>query len=60
METWDRGGAEELMVVSLAVTHSFGDMKSGEAASSGLAGTLVEQKGHQPCTKLLTQNLSWL
>ena len=30
-ETWDKGGAQESMGVTLAVTHSIGDMKPEKA-----------------------------
>jgi hypothetical protein len=41
-KTWDRGGAQESMVVTLAVTHSIGDMKPEKATSCSQSGTPVE------------------
>ena len=41
-ETWDRGGTQESMEVSLAVNHSIGDIEHGETASCGQTGTFVE------------------
>ena len=43
MDTWDKGGAQESMGVTLAVTHSIGDMEPEEATSCSQAGTPVEQ-----------------
>ena len=43
METWGRGEAQESMRVTLAVTHSNGDMESRDAASYGRTGTLGER-----------------
>ena len=42
-ETWDKGGTQESMGVTLAVTHSIGDMEPEEATSCSQAGTPVEQ-----------------
>ena len=50
-ETWDKEGTQESMGVTLAVTHSIGDMEPEEASSCNHAGTPVEQKGHQPTQK---------
>ena len=36
-ETWDKGGAQESMGVSLTVTHSIGDMASEEITSCSQA-----------------------
>jgi hypothetical protein len=42
METWDWGGTQESVGVSLDVTRSTGDMEPSEAASCSQAGTVVE------------------
>ena len=42
-ETWEKGGAQESMGVTLAVTHSIGDMEPEEATSCSQPGTLVER-----------------
>ena len=42
-KTWDKGGAQESMGVTLAVTHYIGDMEPEEATSCSQAGTPVEQ-----------------
>ena len=42
-KTWDKGGAQESMGVSLAVTHSIWDMEPEEATSCNQAGTPMEQ-----------------
>ena len=42
-ETWDKGGAQESMEVSLAVTYSFGDMEPKEAISCFQARNPMEQ-----------------
>jgi hypothetical protein len=42
-ETWDRAGTQESMGVTLAVTHSIGDMEPEEATSCSQAGTTMEQ-----------------
>ena len=42
-ESWDKGGTQESMGVTLAVTHSIGDMEPEEATSCSQAGTPVEQ-----------------
>jgi hypothetical protein len=42
METWDREGIQIPMNLSLAMTCSIQDMESGEVASCGQAGNLVE------------------
>ena len=42
-ETWDKGGTQESMGVTLAVTHSIGDMEPEEATSCSQAGTPVEE-----------------
>lgn len=41
-ETWDSGVSQESMQVTLAKTHSHGNMKPEEATSSSQAGTLVQ------------------
>ena len=41
-ETWDKGYAQESIGVSLAVTHSIGDMEPKEATSYIQAGTPME------------------
>ena len=46
-ETWDRAGTQESMGVTLAVTHSIGDMEHEEAISCCQAGTPVERQRHQ-------------
>ena len=43
IETWDRGGTQESIGVTLAVTHNIGDMKPEESTSCSQVGTLVEQ-----------------
>ena len=50
-ETWDKGGAQESMGVSLAVTHSIGNVGPEEATSCSQARSLMEQQGHQPTHK---------
>lgn len=47
----DTGNSQESMGVSLAVTHSFGDMDPEEAISYSQIGTPMEQKRHQPTQK---------
>ena len=42
-ETWDKGGTQESMGVTLAVTHYIGDMEPQEATSCIQTGTPVEQ-----------------
>ena len=42
-DVWDRGGVQESMGVSLAVTHSIGAMEPEKATSCSQAGTPVEQ-----------------
>jgi hypothetical protein len=37
-KTWDDGGAQELMRVTLAVTHNIGDKEPEEATSCSQAG----------------------
>ena len=41
-ETWDKGGTQESMGVTLAVTHSIGDMEPEEATSCSQVETPVE------------------
>ena len=41
-ETWDKGGTQESMGVTLAVTHSIGDMEHEEVTSCSQAGTPLE------------------
>ena len=41
-ETWDKGGAQESMGVTLAVTHCTGDTEPEEATSCSQAETPVE------------------
>ena len=55
--TWDKRGTPESEGVTLAVTHSIGDMEPGEAASCGQAGTPVEGQGHQPIHKTFDPKL---
>ena len=50
-ETWDKGGTQESMGVTLAVTHSIGDMEPEEATSFSQAATPVERQRHQPTHK---------
>ena len=50
-ETWDKGGGQESMGVSLAVTHSIGNVGPEEATSCSQARSLMEQQGHQPTHK---------
>ena len=59
-ETTDKGGAQESMGVTLAVTHSIGDMDPREAASCGQTETPVEHRDTKPPIKLSTQNLACL
>jgi hypothetical protein len=47
-ETWDMGGAQESMGVSLAVTHSIEYMEPESATSCGNTGIPVERYEHQP------------
>jgi hypothetical protein len=42
-KTWNRGGPQESMWVTLAVTHNIGDMAPEKATSSNQVGTPVEQ-----------------
>jgi hypothetical protein len=42
-ETWDKGGAQESMGLTLAETHYIGDMELGEATSCSQTGTPVER-----------------
>jgi hypothetical protein len=42
-ETWDMGGTQESMGVTIVVTHNIVDMEPGEATSCSQARTLVEQ-----------------
>ena len=42
-EAWDRVGVQELVGVTLGVTHSIGDMEPEEATSCSQPGTLVER-----------------
>jgi hypothetical protein len=42
-ETWDKGGAQESMEVTLAVAHYFGAMEPEEATSYSQAGTTIER-----------------
>jgi hypothetical protein len=42
-ETWDRGGTQESMVVTLAMTHSIGDTELKETTSCSQAGTSGER-----------------
>jgi hypothetical protein len=48
-ETWDEGGSQESMMVTLAENHSSGDMKPEEAISCCHAGTLLK---HLPTHKI--------
>ena len=41
-ETWDKGGTQKSMVVTLFVTHGIGDMEPEKATSCNQAGTPVE------------------
>ena len=41
-ETWTRGGAQESMGMTLAVTHSTGDMEPEKAARGSQVGIPVE------------------
>jgi hypothetical protein len=41
-ETWDKGGSQELMKVTLAETHSSGAMEHEEVTSCSQTGTPVE------------------
>ena len=41
-ETWDKGGTQDSVRVTLAVTHYTGDMEPEEATSCSQAGTPVE------------------
>ena len=43
-KTWDKGGTQESMAVTLAVTHSIGDgdIESEEATACRQSGTPVE------------------
>ena len=50
-EAWDRVGVQELVGVTLGVTHSIGDMELEEATPYGQAGTPVEIEEHQPIHK---------
>lgn len=45
-ETWDGGGFQESVDMTLAKTHSSGDMEPEEATSYTQAGTPVEEWGH--------------
>lgn len=51
IETWDKGGPQESVVVILAVTQSTGDMEPEEVTSWSQAGIPMEQQGHQPTHK---------
>ena len=42
-ETWDRGVFQESMGMTLAETHSSGDVEAKEATSSSQAGTPLEE-----------------
>ena len=42
-ETWDKGGTQESMGVTLAVTHYIGDMEPEEATFCIQTGALTEQ-----------------
>jgi molybdopterin synthase catalytic subunit len=41
-ETWHKGGAQESVEVTLAVTHYIGDLELEEAILCSQTGTLVE------------------
>jgi hypothetical protein len=56
-ETWDMGGSQESMGVTLAVTHCIGDMEPEDATSCSQVGTRWSNRDTNPPTKLLTQNL---
>ena len=43
IETWDKGGAQESMGMTLAMSHYNGNMEPEEATSCSQTGTLVEQ-----------------
>jgi hypothetical protein len=40
---WDKGSTQELMQMSLAMTHSIGDMKPGKGAFCGQSRSQVKQ-----------------
>ena len=42
-ETWDKGGTQESMGVTLAVTHSIGNIEPEEGTLYGQAGNSLEQ-----------------
>jgi hypothetical protein len=63
METWDRGGAQQLIWVPLAMTYSIGNMEpvgGGEAATCGQAGHQWINMDTNPFTKHSTQNVACL
>ena len=49
-ESWDKGGAQESMGVTLAVTHNTEDMEPGEVVSCGQAGIPTHPQNFQPQT----------
>ena len=49
-ETWGKGGTQESMGVTLAVTHNTGDMEPGEVVSCGQAGIPTHPQNFQPQT----------
>ena len=58
--TWDKGGAQESMGVSLAVTHSIEDMETEKATFYHQAEHQWSDRNINQTTKLSTQNLSCL
>ena len=57
-QTCDKEVVQESVRVTLAVTHSTGDMEPEEATSYSQAGTPVEQYGHQPIHKTQIPKMS--
>jgi hypothetical protein len=46
-DTWDRGGAQESLGMTLSTILSICDMETEESTSFTQAGTLAESEGHQ-------------
>jgi hypothetical protein len=53
IETWDKGGSQNSIRVTLAVTHYIGDMEPEKATSCSQKGTPVELQRYQPTHKTL-------
>ena len=54
LETWDKGGSQKSIGVTLAENHSTVDMETREATSYIHAGTPVEHWLHQPTHEIFT------